>query len=228
MRLSAFARRCPGRGVLQSVWFDLVTLTVEGLFLLFHRRLYLGRGNIPATGAFLAVCNHCSYYDPPVCGTFLAERPFSPIGRASLFVGPFGWLIRSLGTIPINRDGADSAAMRAGIDELKAGRVVLVFPEGTRSEDGEIKEFKRGVSIMIRKAAVPVLPLAVEGSFRAWPKGRLLPRPFRRVGCIAGPVIPAAEVEALFKDPTAGMAELQRRVSALQAELRRRMGGSTG
>ncbi len=224
MRLTQFARRCPGRGAVQSTWFDFVTLTVEAFFLLVHRRLYLGRSNVPRTGAFLAVCNHCSYYDPPVCGTFLAERPFSPIGRASLFVGPFGWLIRSLGTIPINRDGADAAAMRAGIDELKAGRVVLVFPEGTRSEDGELKEFKRGVSIMIRKAAVPIVPMAIEGTFEAWPKGQLLPRPFRRIGCLAGPVIPAAEVAELFKDPSAGMLELQRRIGALQQELRTRMG----
>ncbi len=224
MRLTQFARRCPGRGVVQSMWFDLVTLTVEAFFLLVHRRLYLGRPNVPPTGAFLAVCNHCSYYDPPVCGTFLAERPFSPIGRASLFVGPFGWLIRSLGTIPINRDGADAAAMRAGIDELKAGRVVLVFPEGTRSEDGELKEFKRGVSIMIRKAAVPIVPMAIEGTFKAWPKGQLLPRPFRRIGCLAGPVIPANEVAELFKDPSAGMLELQRRIGALHQELRAHMG----
>jgi len=224
VRLTQFARRCPGRGAIQSSWFDLVTLTVEAFFLIFHRRMYLGRSNLPRTGPFLAVCNHASYFDPPVCGTFLAERPFSPIPRASLFVGPFGWLIRSLGTIPINRDGADAAAMRAGIDELKAGRVVLVFPEGTRSEDGELKEFKRGVSIMIRKAAVPIVPMAIEGTFDAWPKGQLLPRPFHRIGCLAGPMIPADEVAQLFKDPTAGMLELQRRVGALQQDLRARMG----
>ncbi len=223
MRLTQFARRCPGRGVLQSIWFDLVTLTVEAYFLLMHRRLYLGRQHLPNTGAFLAVCNHTSYLDPPVCGTFLAERPFSPIGRSTLFVGPFGWLIRSLGTIPINRDGGDAAAMRAGIDELKAGRVVLVFPEGTRSPNGELQEFKRGVSIMIRKAGVPILPMAIEGTFRTWPKGRLLPLPCGRVGCAAGPLIPADDVALMFQDPTAGMAELRRRIGELQHELRVRM-----
>ncbi|MFZ9689509.1 MAG: lysophospholipid acyltransferase family protein, partial [Phycisphaerales bacterium] len=100
----------------------------------------------------------------------------------------------------------------------------VVFPEGTRSEDGELKEFKRGVSIMIRKAAVPILPMAIEGTFEAWPKGRLLPLPFRRIGCLAGPLIPADEVAELFRDPTAGMLELQRRIAALQQELRSRMG----
>jgi 1-acyl-sn-glycerol-3-phosphate acyltransferase len=77
---------------------------------------------------------------------------------------------------------------------------------------------------MIRKAAVPILPMAIEGTFDAWPKGRLLPRPFRRIGCLAGPLIPAEEVAELFKDPTAGMLDLQRRIGALQQELRSRMG----
>jgi hypothetical protein len=66
--------------------------------------------------------------------------------------------------------------------------------------------------------------MAIQGTFEAWPKGQALPRPFRRIGCLAGAVIPTEEVAELFKDPSAGMLELQQRIAALQKDLRARMG----
>ena len=207
-----FARRVPGRSVLAIVWFDLGRFLVASWLTLFHRFRVLGRKRIPERGAVLIVCNHVSFLDPMVVGSGMKDRQFSPVARESLFrFKPFGWLLRSYGCIPIRREGGDAAAMRAALAELDAGRCVVVFPEGTRSPDGTMQPFRRGVLLLLKRAKASVLPMGVAGTYEVWPKGRSRPRLFGRVVLSVGEPIPSEELMAMPAEQT--LATLERRVS---------------
>jgi 1-acyl-sn-glycerol-3-phosphate acyltransferase len=77
----------------------------------------------------------------------------------------------------VHQGRADVGAIKETIRQLQAGHVLNVFPEGSRSETGELGPIEKGVALIIRKAAVPIVPVAIAGSFQAWPKTRRLPRP---------------------------------------------------
>jgi 1-acyl-sn-glycerol-3-phosphate acyltransferase len=100
----------------------------------------------------------------------------SYLARLTLFrFSPFGWLLQSVGGIPIDRDGSALSGIRATLQALEAGDMVLVFPEGTRSKDGNLGVFKPGLALVARRAKVPILPAAIEGAHRAWPRSAPFP-----------------------------------------------------
>jgi 1-acyl-sn-glycerol-3-phosphate acyltransferase len=207
-----FARRVPGRSPAAIVWFDLGRFVVASVLTILYRFRVIGRERIPARGPVLLVCNHVSFFDPMVVGSAMKDRQFSPMARDSLFsFKPFGWLLRSYGCIPIRREGGDAAAMRAALAELDAGRCVVVFPEGTRSPDGSMQPFRRGVLLLLKRAKATVLPMGVAGTFEAWPKGRSLPRPFGQIVLSVGE--PIASEELLAVPPDAALGRLEREVA---------------
>lgn len=203
-----FSRRVPGRSVAAIVWFDLGRFVVASVLTILYRFRVIGRDRIPLRGPVLLVCNHVSFLDPMVVGSAMKDRQFSPMARDSLFrFKPFGWLLRSYGCIPIRREGGDAAAMRAALAELDAGRCVVVFPEGTRSPDGSMQPFRRGVLLLLKRAQATVLPMGVAGTFEAWPKGRSLPRPVGHVVLSVGEPIPSETLLALPADEALGRLE---------------------
>lgn len=213
LRRFEFARRVPGRTSLAIVWFDLGRFVVACWLTILYRFRVIGRSRIPERGAVLIVCNHVSFLDPMVVGSGMKDRQFSPVARESLFrFKPFGWLLRSYGCIPIRREGGDAAAMRAALAELEAGRCVVVFPEGTRSTDGSMQPFRRGVLLLLKRAKASVLPMGVAGTYEIWPKGRSRPRLFGRVVLSVGEPVPSEELLAMPADET--LATLERLVSA--------------
>jgi 1-acyl-sn-glycerol-3-phosphate acyltransferase len=140
-----------------------------------------GEHNVPSYGGALLVSNHQSYLDPIVVAVHL-YRPVSFMARSTLFEHPlFGRLIRKLHAFPVERKSADTSAIKECVRQLSAGTLLNVYPEGTRSETGEIRSMKKGVTLIIRRAQVPVVPVAIQGSFQAWPKGKKLfhPHPIR-------------------------------------------------
>lgn len=146
-------------------------------FTLFYRVRWYGARRVPREGPLLIVSNHQSHYDPPLVGLALRPRQAYYIARSGLFRNRvFAWLIRSLNAIPIRENEADTAAIRATVDQLNAGRAVLIFPEGSRTLDGALRPFKRGAWVLLRRARAPVLPVAIEGAFDVWPRRRALPR----------------------------------------------------
>jgi 1-acyl-sn-glycerol-3-phosphate acyltransferase len=132
-----------------------------------------------------------------VNGVTVWDRQFTALARDSLFVGPFGWILRSVSARPIKREGGDLEAMKAALAELEAGRVVIIYPEGTRSPDGSLQEFKRGVLLLLKRAKPTVLPMGVEGTFDAWPRGSKLPRMRGRVVCVCGEPMSGEELAKL-------------------------------
>jgi 1-acyl-sn-glycerol-3-phosphate acyltransferase len=144
-------------------------------------RVYFGlsfRGveHIPATGAVIIVPNHQTYADPPLV-TIPVRRPVHYMAWSRLFAIPgFGWFIRRLRAFPVDVDARDSRATREVIRILKAGEVVMIFPEGERSRDGRLAPFKVGAFRLATSLDVPVLPVTIDGGHDAWPPGRTWPR----------------------------------------------------
>src|SRR6185369_9945170 len=137
-----------------------------------------------------------------------------------------GMFLRGVGCIPIKEDAGDAGAMRMAIEQLKRGRVVVIFPEGSRSPDGALHEFKRGVWLLMMRSGVPVLPAAVEGCFDAWPRSRKFPKLFgQRVAVSFGTPISPADLKAL--GPEAGLKRLATEVDSLRLDLRARLRQAT-
>ena len=149
-----------------------------------------GRGthHVPATGPVLLVSNHSSVLDPPFVGG-VAPRQLSFLAKAELFAIPgFGRLIYALNARPVRREGADAAALRVALRVLEGGGALLVFPEGTRGDEGTLREPKPGAALLAVRSGAPVVPVFVRVSGRAWPRGRRLPRPAKVVVTFGPPL----------------------------------------
>ncbi len=142
---------------------------------MFELKVY-GMQHIPASGGVLIVSNHQSYLDPIALGAHL-RRPMSFLARSTLFDHRFfGWLISNLNAFPVRQGEGDVGAVKETIRRLQEGHVLNIFPEGSRSEDGEIGPMQSGIALIVRRAGVPVVPAVIDGSFAAWPKGAKMPR----------------------------------------------------
>jgi len=163
----------PASNRLYTVLKILAVGTLRTLF----RLESTGRENIPATGPVLLVANHSSLLDPPVIGG-AAGRQLTFLAKAELFEIPgFGGLIRRLNARPIRREGVDPGALRTAMRALADGQAVLIFPEGTRGDEGVLRPAKAGAGMLAVLSGAPVVPVYVKGSGHAWPRGRRVPRP---------------------------------------------------
>jgi 1-acyl-sn-glycerol-3-phosphate acyltransferase len=138
---------------------------------MFFRGDVAGIGNLPRTGGYIVAANHASHLDPPIVGQFL-PRQVAFFARKTLWKpGLAAWWLDKVGTIPVDRDGGVSLdAVRRVLQALSAGRVVIMFPEGTRSLDGRPQTPKTGIGLLACRAQVPVVPARVFGSFEAYGK----------------------------------------------------------
>src|SRR5206468_1134007 len=138
--------------------------------MMFDLKAY-GLRNIPARGGVLLVSNHQSLLDPMLLGARV-RRPMSYMAKSELFHNKaFGGLIRRLGAFPVRQGAGDVGAIKETVHRLQEGRMLNIFPEGSRSEDGEVAAMLPGVALVVRRAGVPVVPVAIDGSYDAWPKG---------------------------------------------------------
>jgi 1-acyl-sn-glycerol-3-phosphate acyltransferase len=135
----------------------------------FRLRTY-GRENLIEDGPAILASNHASYLDPPLVGVSCRKDVYF-LARKSLFERPVvGPILAQLNTVPVDRDRGDVGAIRAMIKLLKSGNRVLVFPEGTRSKDGNLQPARAGVGLLIAKSLAPVVPVRVFGSHAAFPR----------------------------------------------------------
>lgn len=130
-----------------------------------------GRENVPVKGAFIFVSNHVSYLDPILLGTSV-PRSLYYMARENLFKRPcFGGIMRGLHAFPVKRSKGDLRAIKQALGILAAGKPLVIFPEGTRAKDKNLRPAKPGTGFIVSKAMVPVIPAYVHGSFDALPRG---------------------------------------------------------
>jgi 1-acyl-sn-glycerol-3-phosphate acyltransferase len=139
------------------------------VYQMFFRGDVAGLENLPRTGGYIVAVNHASLLDPPIVGIFL-ENQVSFFARKTLWKpGVAAWWLDAVGTIPVDRDGGTSLdAIKRVLRSLSHDRAVIVFPEGTRSQDGELQAPRPGVGFIACKAQVPVVPARIFGSFEAY------------------------------------------------------------
>jgi 1-acyl-sn-glycerol-3-phosphate acyltransferase len=185
---------------------------------LWLRTEYHGQEHIPLTGPCIVASNHVSYLDPPVVGSGLS-RVVNFIARDTLAKNAFmRWYYAQIGVILMDRDRGDVAALRKGLDVLKQGGVLALFPEGTRSHDGRLQKPKSGIGFLIARADVPVVPTFVDGTYQAFPRGARFVKP-RKVHVYYGEPVTTEEIRMLGRGKQAyqQVAELvMKRIAALR------------
>jgi 1-acyl-sn-glycerol-3-phosphate acyltransferase len=161
-----------------------------------------GLEHVPATGACIIACNHQSFLDPPLVGCSLRRETFF-FARKSLFNNPLlGTLLRTCNTIPVDRDGgSDVAAFKRVFSILRNGQSLLMFPEGTRSKDGELQDAQAGIGLIACKTQVPVVPVRVFGTREILPRGSFWLRPNARLSVVFNKPLTPAEFDPGNKHP---------------------------
>lgn len=215
----SYKRRNPGRPVgwmlFFGFWWSFCWVILKVVFRLRVR----GGENVPETGPVLYVLNHQSHLDPVIAGMAVTRRHTNFIAKSGLFSNRlFGAFLKGLNSVPIKQGSADMGAIRTAIEQMELGRVLIMFPEGSRTRDGSMHGFKRGAWLIISRAKPTVLPGAVEGAFDAWPRSRS--RPFllgKRVMLRVGKPISAETLLAM--GPDKGLAYLRETIEAMRLEL---------
>lgn len=198
----------------------VIRLIVFALIHAIYRLRLRGRQFIPARGPALVVCNHVSFMDALVIGG-ASPRPLRFLMDRPIYESPWlNWLFRLVGAIPVDADRRDPGSVRRALDEislaLRSGEVVMLFPEGRLTPDGEIHAFRRGIELILARDPVPVIPAGLAGLWGSWashqggPALTKWPRRLRpRVALHFGEPIPPRQVR---RD------RLEARVRALKAE----------
>jgi 1-acyl-sn-glycerol-3-phosphate acyltransferase len=148
----------------------------------------VGVNRIPKRGPAILVTNHVSNLDPVVV-VLSMHRPIFHLGKHTLFTKRFrSWFFQTLGgQIPVNREkGGNEAAIQAAVAALRKGFAIGIYPEAHRSPDGRLRRGKPGLGRIAYLSGAPCYPVAVDGTFHVWPKGKKMPRLFRRTRVIVG------------------------------------------
>jgi len=191
------------------------------LFKLFFRLEAKGVENVPSDGNFILAANHSSYLDGPA---LILALPFSrfrniySLGLSDFFAGFFKSRFAKIAhVIPIDSASYLSKALQMSAYIIKNGRSLAVFPEGGRSFDGNLMEFKKGVGILAVEMRIPVVPVLVQGALEALPRGAAFPK-FKKITATFGKPLLASEID--FSKKRAGIDEYQYFADTLRERVR--------
>lgn len=157
-----------------AAFYGFIRAVLYSIYRLFFSFRYQGVQNVPPDtdprGVILAP-NHASFLDPPILGISLKRR-VTFLAKDYLFKNFIvGAVLRGVGAYPIKSGADDFRSIRDLVRILKAGKCVVVFPEGTRSADGNFKNAEGGIGFLAMKSGASIVPVYIEGSYKAYPKG---------------------------------------------------------
>lgn len=136
----------------------------------------IGLENLPLEGPVIVAPNHLSYFDPPIVAATV-PRKVAFMAKEELFRVPvIGWIVKSLNSFPVRRGEGDTEAIRETLERLAAGKLVLVFPEGTRGNGRELGPFNRGVAMLAKRSGAAVVPVGISGTERKLGKSASNPK----------------------------------------------------
>jgi 1-acyl-sn-glycerol-3-phosphate acyltransferase len=156
-------------------FYECVRVTADWFFSTFYDFSTSGKHHIPLYGSAIFAANHISFYDPPAIGAQV-HRQFNYFARDTLYKGLFGKALHKLDTIPVARDNADVKSLKAIFKALKQQGAVAIYPEGTRSADGQLAEPKPGAGMIACKSKATVVPTRIFGTFEAFGRHHKLPQ----------------------------------------------------
>mgnify|MGYP006292567087 CR=1 FL=1 len=175
-----------------------------------------GRENVPSSGAYVIAPVHRSYIDTPLA-SLVTRRRLRFMGKDSMWKNrAAGWILSALGAFPVTRGTADREALKRCVQVLESGEPLVLFPEGERKEGPVIEPLFDGAAFVAVKAGVPIVPVGIGGSHKAWPRGKKFPR-FAKCRVIVGPPIPTVQPEG-SRVARSGVRDI---TAQLQAELQR-------
>ncbi|MDX6767174.1 MAG: lysophospholipid acyltransferase family protein [Candidatus Methylacidiphilales bacterium] len=177
---------------MRSPFYLFIQAASALLFRTFYDYRVHGAEHVPDGGCIIAA-NHDSFFDPPLIGCTLESAPHY-LARKTLFDHPlFATAIANLNAHPIDQERPDMAGLKRVIGVAKKGAGVVLFPEGSRSWDGQLQPAQPGIGLVVAKARVPVVPARIFGAHPAWPRGRK-PTPFHPIRVVFGPPIQFTEI----------------------------------
>ena len=155
---------------------EIIFQGTRGLFMVLSKiianlRVY-GRENLPAEGPFIVASNHVSYVDPGIVGIACDGYRISFMTKRELFESRrWHWWFEAMDSIPADRVAKDSKPLKTAIKKLKNGKIVGIFPEGTRSPDGSIQKAEPGIGLLAEKTGAPIIPVYLSGTDSVLPRG---------------------------------------------------------
>lgn len=190
------------------MFYSILRFFLNIIYLVFFRLSVVGLENIPIKGAAIVAGNHVSLLDPPTLGVACRKRPVCFMAKSELFGNPlFAFVIKSLGAFPVKRGTSDRAAVKTALAILSEGRVLGMFPEGTRGKDGILGRAGPGAVALAGRSGAPVIPAALLGTEKIGFKN-----PFPKLKVIFGRPL-------FFPDKTSDKAVLQERADQLMREI---------
>lgn len=177
-----------------------------------------GIENVPKEGPAILASNHASEVDPPLVA-LRVPRQCHFLAKDELFKIPLlGKFVQGVHSHPIRRGVMDRAGLRTCEEVLAAGNVLVMFPEGTRTRDGELQPAKAGVALIATHSGAPIVPVYIDGTFGVMPRGSKLPRP-NKIRVFYGEPFLATEVVAERHERNDKVAaEIMRRIALLKEQ----------
>ena len=174
--------------------YPVANVLERGALRLFADYRVSGRENVPPKGPLIVVANHLSNFDPALMGASIPRRLWFLAKRSIFLNHPAYWFLTAYGAFPLNRAGVDSRAFRWVLNKLEIGESIMIFPEGTRSRSGTMRNALPGVVRLVLKSQAPLLPVGITGTTHLGTWLRCL-NPTGRIRVNIGPLFSLPSIE---------------------------------
>ncbi len=157
--------------------YTIVKLTLRLFFIVYNRLTIHSTYQITMEQPYIIVSNHISNIDPIYIGVSFPRKLYFMAKKESFRYPIFRWILRYFGAFPVDRSRPDIKAIKTSIDILQKGKVLAIFPQGTRESEKELTEIKQGAAYFAVKTNTPIIPVYIKGTDKVMPKNRNVFKP---------------------------------------------------